>query len=167
MDVTERDVSNLELIAEEVFGDTEYLEIEEVKDTKGDVMVSVRAVEDTDSSLGTRNAFAGDRLRKFHENGYVAVAVGGGNESHSAWFERPEDIEFGSPDPSGDYELKDDWSATVGDNLVVRKDGDVVAHIERDGWRLDRYPLYRVLPSHVSTHLERHGFEESDELTAE
>jgi len=69
-----------------------------------------------------------------------------------------------SSSAEGDYELKDDWSATVGDNLVVRKDGDVVAHIERDGWQLDRYPLYRVLPSHVSTHLEEHGFEESEDV---
>lgn len=165
MDVTERDISNLERISEEVFGDKEYVEVEQVKDTKGDVMVEVEAVNG--ETLGTRNAFAGSNLRKFHENGYVAVAVGGGDESHSAWFERADAVEFGSPDPEGDYELTEGWSATVGDNLVVRKDGDVVAYIERDGWRLDRYPLYRVLPLHVSTHLERHGFEESDELTAD
>jgi len=162
MEVTERDVENLRRIAENVYGDTEYVEIDEVKDTRGDVMVSVEAAEG--ETLGTRNAFAGSRLREFHANGYVAVAVGGGDESHSAWFERADAIEFGSPDPEGDYELKGDWTATVGDNLVVRKDGDAVAHIERDGWRLDRYPLYYVLPSHVGDRLEEHGFEATSDL---
>jgi hypothetical protein len=163
MDVTERDVKNLERIAEEVFGDTDYLEIEEVKDTKGDVMVSVRAVEDADSSLSTRNAFAARRLDKFHDNGYVAVAVGGGDTSHSAWFERPEDIEFGSPDPSGDYELSDGWSIVVGNSYgVLHHRGSTVAHVARDGWELDEYVLHRVLPSKVTEDLTDIGFEKGD-----
>lgn len=162
MEVTEQDIGNIRRISEQVFGDREYVDIKEVKDTKGDVMVTVEAVDG--ETLGTRNAFAGSNLRKYHENGYVAVAVGGGDENHSAWFERADAVEFGSPDPEGGFDLKNDWSATVGDNLVVRKDGDVVAHIEREGWRLDRYPLYYVLPSHVGNRLEEHGFEETDDL---
>jgi len=163
MEVTDRDIKNIRRISEDVFGDAEYVEIDEVKDTKGDVMVSVDAVNV--ETLGIRNAFAGSRLRKYHEGGYVAVAVGGGDEHHSAWFERADSIEFGDPEPvEGEYPLKDDWSAVVGDNLVVRKDGDVVAHIDRDGWRLDRYPLYYVLPLHVGNALEEHGFDPTDDL---
>jgi len=163
MNVTDRDVANLRRIAEDVFGDTEYLEIEEVKDTKGDVMVSVRAVEDTDSSLGTRNAFAGDRLRKFHDSGYVAVAVGGGNESHSAWFERAEAVEFGSPEPEGEYELCDDWRAVVGaEYAVLHHADDVVVHVARDGWQLDEYVLHKVIPTKVTQSLEDIGFEQAE-----
>lgn len=163
MNVTERDVENLRRIAEEVFDGKEYVEIEEVKDTAGDVMVSVRAVEDAESTLGTRNAFAGSSLQKFHDNGYVAVAVGGGDTSHSAWFERADAVDFGSPEPSGEYELTSGWTAVVGDEYAVLKhEGTTVAHVARDGWRLDEYALYKVLPAKVTGALEDIGFEKAD-----
>lgn len=163
MDVTDRDIENLRRISEEIFGDKEYVEIEEVKDTRGDVMVSVEAVEDADSTLGTRNAFAGDKLRKYHENGYVAVAVGGGDNIHSAWFERADTIDFGDPSQSGEHDLDGGWSAVVGDsNVVLKHDGATVAHITRDGWTLDHDTMYKVLPAKVSRQLEDLGFEKGD-----
>jgi hypothetical protein len=165
MDVTETDVENLRRISEQIFGDKEYIEIEEVKDTHDDVMVSVRANEDADTSLGTRNAFAGDKLRTYHENGYVAVAVGGGNESHSAWFERADALDFGEPDtePADEYDLRDDWNAVVGERYVVlHHGGDAVAHVKRDGWMLDYDTMYEVLPSGVAQALEDEGFVKGD-----
>lgn len=161
MEVTDRDIENLRRISEQVFGDKEYVEVEQVKDTQGDVMVEVHAAGD--ETLGTRSAFAADNLRKYHENGYVAVAVGGGDERHSAWFERADSIEFGAPEPDGEYEIRDGWLAVVGEKYVVlHHTGDVVAHVPRDGWTLDDHVLHAVLPSRVTEDLLDIGFEKGN-----
>jgi hypothetical protein len=165
MDVTDRDIENLQRISKQVFGDKDYVEVDEVKDTNGNVMVTVEAVDD--EKLGTRNAFAGSKLRKYHEYGYVAVAVGGANEKHSAWFERADTIDFGDTSPSGECDLIDDWHAFVGnENIVIKHDDETVAHVARDGWQIDGYVTYTVLPSQVTNALLDLGFEESEDVRA-
>lgn len=163
MDVTDDDVENLRRISEKVFENSDHIEVQEVRDTDGDVMVKVKEPENNNSTMGVRNAFGGDNLRQFHDHGYVAVAVGGGNKNHSAWFERADTLEFGDPTPSGGYDLFDGWRAVVGDGrLTVQKDDDVVAHVAREGWTLDGYVLHYVLPSKVTARLKEHGFERGD-----
>lgn len=145
-----------------MFGDSEHIEIVEVKDTRGNVMVEVSSDAPEESFKSVRNAFASSRLRQYHEEGYVAVAVGGSNENHSAWFERADTIDFGDPSPEGQYELGGDWSASVTDYVTLRHDGDVVCHIPRDGWTIDSYITYVAIPSSVMQDLEDIGFERSD-----
>lgn len=164
MDVTDQDISNLERISEEVFGDMEYLEIEEVKDTRGDVMVSVESVDHPESSQSTRNAFAGSNLRKFHESGYVAVAVGGGEDRHSAWFERADAIDFGDDIIDGKHDLSGDWSAIAGEKyIVLRHGGNVVVNVAREGNVMDTYTAHKALPSKANQDLKDIGFTESEE----
>lgn len=161
MEVTDDDIENLRRISEDVFGDRDYIEIEEVKDTKDDVMVRVNTTDG--GTCGARNAFAGSNLRKYHENGYVAVAVGGSDEKHSAWFERADALEFGSPDPDGKYELSDNWYVVAGKEYAVLHANDmVVSHIAREGWTLDEYVLQKVIPAWVAGKLEDLGFESGD-----
>lgn len=162
MDVTDRDIENIRRISEQVFGDKEYLEIDEVKDTSGDVMVRVSAVDDDGLSLDTRNAFAGKRLRTYHDNGYVAVAVGGGNERHSAWFERADTIDFGESEPKDEYELDGNWDALVTDYITLKHKGETVIHIPRDGWTIDGHISYTAVPSRIINQLEDIGFVKSD-----
>ena len=162
MDVTEQDIETLRRIAEQVYDGYEYIEIDEVKGTVGDVMVRVEA-DDAERTLGTRNAFAGDRLRQFHDNGYVAVAVGGDDETHAAWFERADAVEFGEPEPDDEYDLRNEYALRVGtEYAVLSHDGSPVAHIVRDGWTLDEHVLYRVLPSGVTQDILDLGFEKGD-----
>lgn len=167
MDVTDRDIRNLERISEEVFGDSDYIEVVEVKDTSGDVMVEVKALGD--GNIGTRNAFGGSRLETYHENGYVAVAVGGDNESHSAWFERADTIEFGEPGPAGEFDLKGDWSAVVREvgGLVLKRDSQTVGFVRGDGWDLEHDALYHNFPAHITDRLEEYGFNRVEDVEFE
>lgn len=160
MDVTDQDVTNVRRISEELFGDREHIAIKKVEETNGDVMVEV---ESEGGGLDTRNAFAGMNLTEYHDNGYVAVSVGGGGDRHSAWFVSADSIDFGEPGPSGEYDLMNKWTATVGDKLVLRYDGSVINHISRDGWTLDTYVLHKVIPAQVRRSLLDAGFEESEE----
>jgi hypothetical protein len=162
MDVTDKDVANVRRISEDVFGDKDCIELVEVKASGDNVMVSVR--KDGNNTVGTRNAFAGSRLRNYHENGYVAVAVGGGNGLHSAWFERAGTVEFGEPPfPEDEYDLFADWKAIVEDERVILGHHyDDVVYIPRDGWKLDRYVLNGIVPSRVADKLLDVGFEKAN-----
>lgn len=161
MNVTERDVANIRRISKELFDDTDFIEIKEVKDSDSEVMVRVKSAEG--ESLGTRNAFAGTNLRRYHRDGYVAVAVGGGDNRHTAWFERADTIDFGSPDPEGEYDLFEGWCVSVSEKYaIIHHEESVVSHVGRDGWTLDEYVLRRVLPDKVTDRLEAIGFEKGD-----
>lgn len=160
MNVTDRDIENVRRVAEDLFEDR-GIDIVSVRDTKGDVMVEVEAAGNQEHI--TRNAFAGENLRKFHENGYVAVAVAGGGENHSAWFERADALEFGDPGPEDEYDLVDDWRVVVGmEKAVLKHKGGTVAHVTRDGWRLDEYVINKVVPAKVARALDDIGFEQAD-----
>jgi hypothetical protein len=161
MNVTDSDVNNVRRISEQVFGDKEYIELDAVKHSGNNVSVSVEAAEE--KSLGTRNAFAGQNLKKYIDSGYVAVAVGGGDETHAAWFERADAVEFGDVEPEGEYDLFDGWSVSIGaEYAVIHHEDTVVSHVGRDGWTLDEYVLSRVLPAKVTDRLEAIGFEKGN-----
>jgi hypothetical protein len=164
MDVTDQDIKNLRRISEQVFDRDEYIDIVEVKDAMGNVMVRVKAA-DPERTVGVRNAFAGDKLRAFIDNGYVAVAIGGDDETHTAWFERADAVEFGEPQtaPEGGYDLREDYTLRVGgDRAILSHDGSPIAHIGRDGWTLDEHVMYKVLPSGVAQDILDLGFEKGD-----
>lgn len=148
-----------DFLSARLVGDTDFdFTIKAVKDISGSIMVEVEAVGDADDALGTRNAFGGDRLRTYHANGYVAVAVGGGDDRHSAWFERADAVDFGDPGPNGEYELHDNLTARVVESgLTVFHHDEDIAYIDRDGWTLDVGQL-TVLSKRIRDALYDTGF---------
>lgn len=79
----EREVRRI--MREELYESCEIDEIKTIQrgSAEGEVMVSVTG--HVDGSV--RNAFAGRTLAKFLEAGFVATSVGGGADSHTAWFQ--------------------------------------------------------------------------------